>query len=152
MGLPATPTDLNPHPSPELTPPRLLPRSPSREQSFHFDGIDAPPTPSLLRGFSAPVKLALERSDAELAFLAANDLDEFNRWDASQTLASRVLLAAAATLQKGGTPELPSSFVDAFRATLQASSLDMSLKAEALAPSVERGSCPPPRTPPRPLI
>ena len=50
------------------------------EQSFHFDGIDAPPTPSLLRGFSAPVKLALERSDAELAFLAANDLDEFNRW------------------------------------------------------------------------
>ena len=102
------------------------------EQSFHFDGIDAPPTPSLLRGFSAPVKLALERSDAELAFLAANDLDEFNRWDASQTLASRVLLAAAATLQKGGTPELPSSFVDAFRATLQASSLDMSLKAEAL--------------------
>ena len=111
-------------------PPPPLPLD--REQSFHFDGIDAPPTPSLLRGFSAPVKLALERSDAELAFLAANDLDEFNRWDASQTLASRVLLAAAATLQKGGTPELPSSFVDAFRATLQASSLDMSLKAEAL--------------------
>ena len=99
------------------------------------------------------MKLALERSDAELAFLAANDLDEFNRWDASQTLASRVLLAAAATLQKGGTPELPSSFVDAFRATLQASSLDMSLKAEALTgrhPIVERGAAPPLRAPPRP--
>ena len=42
--------------------PRASSHAPPREQSFHFDGIDAPPTPSLLRGFSAPVKLALERS------------------------------------------------------------------------------------------
>ena len=46
----------------------------------------------MLRGFSAPVKLEVERSDEQLAFLAANDDDPFNRWDASQRLASRVLL------------------------------------------------------------
>ena len=85
----------------------------------------------MLRGFSAPCKLQLERSDAELAFLAANDDDPFNKWDASQRLASRVLLDLTSQLQAdaGATLALPEAFVSAFKATLTATGLDPALQA-----------------------
>ncbi len=57
------------------------------ERSFTFTGLGEPPVPSLLRGFSAPVRLELERDPIELAFLFAHDEDPFCRWDAGQTLA-----------------------------------------------------------------
>ncbi len=53
-------------------------------QQFRFVGVDAPPVPSLLRGFSAPVRLDFPYTDRELAFLAAHDADPVNRWDAAQ--------------------------------------------------------------------
>ena len=55
-----------------------------------FVGLAQPPTPSLLRGFSAPVKVEIDRSTEQLAFLFAHDPDPFNRWDAGQTLAIQV--------------------------------------------------------------
>merc|ERR1719478_1781047 len=48
------------------------------EQTFVFDGVPSEPVPSVLRGFSAPCKLQMDRSDETLAFLAANDDDPFN--------------------------------------------------------------------------
>ncbi|MCL6414726.1 aminopeptidase N [Aestuariirhabdus sp. Z084] len=60
-------------------------------QSFSFEGLSAKPVPSLLRGFSAPIKLHYDYSDQQLAFLMANDSDGFNRWDACQQLCVRVL-------------------------------------------------------------
>ena len=63
------------------------------EQRIVFTGIKQAPLPSLLRGFSAPVKLFYDYSQAQLAFLAAHDSDSFNRWDAMQRLASQLLLA-----------------------------------------------------------
>ena len=60
------------------------------EQQFVFDDIAAPPVPSLLRGFSAPVHLQFDYSAEELAFLLAHDDDPFNRWEAGQ----RLMLAA----------------------------------------------------------
>jgi len=69
-------------------------------QSFVFENIAAVPVASLLRGFSAPVHLDFEQSDAELAHLMAHDSDAFNRWEAGQRLATRVLLAGIAA---GGT-------------------------------------------------
>jgi len=104
-------------------------------QAFVFEDVAAEPVPSLLRGFSAPVKLEVERSDEQLAFLAANDDDPFNRWDASQRLASRVLLDLAAQLQKDAAAELtlPDGFVAAFRSTLTATDLDKSLQAYSLS-------------------
>ncbi len=57
------------------------------ERSFTFTGLAEPPVPSLLRGFSAPVRLEQERDPIELAFLFAHDDDPFCRWDAGQTLA-----------------------------------------------------------------
>lgn len=62
------------------------------EHVFQFINVDAKPIPSLLRNFSAPVKLKVKYSDEDLAFLMRSDTDGFNRWDAAQELASRIVL------------------------------------------------------------
>jgi len=104
-------------------------------QAFVFENVASEPVPSVLRGFSAPVKLEIDRSDEQLAFLAANDDDAFNKWDASQRLASRVLLELASKLQADAAAELrlPDGFVAAFRTTLTATDLDNSLQAYSLS-------------------
>ncbi len=61
-------------------------------QSFVFEGIDAAPTPSLLRDFSAPVIVDYPYTEDDLAFLLAHDSDPFNRWEAGQRLATRTML------------------------------------------------------------
>jgi aminopeptidase N len=60
-----------------------------REQSFSFEGITARPVPSILRNFSAPVKLVTDLSDDDLRLLQIYDTDGFNKWEAGQTLALR---------------------------------------------------------------
>ena len=60
-------------------------------QTLVFENIQQPPVPSLLRGFSAPIKLNYDYSSAELAHLMAHDSDGFNRWDAGQKLSLLVL-------------------------------------------------------------
>ena len=60
-------------------------------QTLVFENIPEPPVPSLLRGFSAPIKLHYAYSSDQLAHLMANDSDGFNRWDAGQTLCFSVL-------------------------------------------------------------
>jgi len=64
------------------------------QQTFVLQDVPSPPVVSLLRGFSAPVKLTLPRSHDELAFLMRYDSDAFNRWDAGQQLAMALMLAA----------------------------------------------------------
>ncbi|QKV18607.1 aminopeptidase N [Oricola thermophila] len=61
-----------------------------------FEGINERPVASLLRGFSAPVTLFPEAEDADLAFLARNDPDEYGRWQALSTLVTRQMKQAAA--------------------------------------------------------
>lgn len=62
------------------------------EHVFQFVNVEEKPIPSLLRNFSAPVKLKVKYSDADLAFLMQSDTDGFNRWDAAQELANRIVL------------------------------------------------------------
>ena len=62
-----------------------------REERFVFENVPRAPVASLLRGFSAPVRLVHDVDDATLAFLMARDTDPFNRWEAGQRLASRVV-------------------------------------------------------------
>ena len=62
-----------------------------KKQSVAFKNISSKPTPALLRGFSAPIKLNYQYSNEELALLAARDTDGFVRWDACQQLAFRAL-------------------------------------------------------------
>ncbi|QSA96205.1 aminopeptidase N [Methylococcus sp. EFPC2] len=74
------------------------------QQRFRFVGLPEKPVISALRGFSAPVRLHLHHSYEELAFLLAHDSDPFNRWDAGQTLASRIVLNLVEQLIEGEQP------------------------------------------------
>ncbi|MGE5261399.1 MAG: aminopeptidase N [Actinomycetota bacterium] len=67
----------------------------SREQIFEFHDIPSPPTPSLLRGFSAPVRLTISLDPDQIEFLMMHDKDPFNRWQAAQTYATNLMTAAA---------------------------------------------------------
>jgi aminopeptidase N len=99
---------------------------------FVFTGVEAPPVPSLLRGFSAPVRLRAERSRAELGFLASHDSDPFNRWDAGQTLAQDVLLELAADWSNARALSLDPLLEQAVRRLLEDEEMDGSLKSLAL--------------------
>lgn len=74
-----------------------------QEQVFTFDNIGAKPVPSILRNFSAPVKLTTDLSDDDLKFLMVHDTDGFNRWEAGQTYALRTMnrLIDTAELDEG---------------------------------------------------
>ncbi|MCC6208214.1 MAG: aminopeptidase N, partial [Gammaproteobacteria bacterium] len=103
------------------------------EQDYVFEDIDTAPVPSLLRGFSAPVVLDFPYSDDELARLLAHDSDPFNRWEAGQRLASRLILAATAVLSSGGTPVWPEVLAHAAARVLAQADADPAFAAEALA-------------------
>jgi len=81
---------LNPN-GDEVVPTTVLELNQPR-QSFTFTGLAARPTPSILRGFSAPVVLNRASSPAERAFLLAHDTDPFNKWEAGRALAKEVLV------------------------------------------------------------
>ena len=66
-----------------------------REQVFEFRDIPSPPTPSLLRSFSAPVRLTINLEPEKIEFLMMHDSDPFNRWQAAQTYAITLLTKAA---------------------------------------------------------
>src|SRR5437763_1261574 len=78
-------------------------------QSFRFMDIPVVPVPSLLRGFSAPVKLVHHYRDEELVFLASHDSDPVNRWDAAQRLFADALLSLARDYRDGRPLAMPSS-------------------------------------------
>ena len=102
------------------------------EQTFVFTNVPAPPVPSLLRGFSAPVKLVQPLSDDQLRFLMKHDSDAFNRWEAGQTIALRTALRLVADKQAGRPLKLDRDFVGGFKSILTDATLDDALKAKAL--------------------
>jgi aminopeptidase N len=99
------------------------------EQSFVFLDVAEPPVPSLLRGFSAPVKLDDGLDEGARLVLMAHDTDAFNRFEACQRLMLDRLLAA---VQAGGEPDLDDALAEALRALLRAPGLDPAFKALAL--------------------
>ena len=108
------------------------------EQSVSFNNIAERPVPSLLRGFSAPVKLNFSYSKEQLIFLAANDSDSFNRWEASQNLALTLIHQLIKVYQKGGELALDQSFMDACEDILLDRQQDKALLAAALTLPSER--------------
>src|SRR5271166_2688284 len=70
--------------------------------TFVFADVGEAPVLSLNRGFSAPIKLVARLSVDELRFLAAHDGDPFNRWQACQSLATRLLVDRVSALRAGG--------------------------------------------------
>ena len=106
-----------------------------RDAEHHFEFLDIaePPVPSLLRGFSAPVKLRAALSDTALAFQLAHDSDPFNRWEAGQTLATRLMLRLIGDYRAGRPLRLEQSFIEAVARLLEGSGDDPAFAAKALA-------------------
>merc|ERR1719353_1680562 len=107
------------------------------EKTFPFSGLASEPVPSLLRDFSAPVKLEYLYSSDDLAFLAAYDTDPFNRWEATQRLSSEAVKLRYAA-DPASSCELPAGYADAFRRILtDTETTDLSLLAYALTLPLE---------------
>jgi aminopeptidase N len=108
-----------------------------QEQQFVFEGLESEPIPSLLRGFSAPVRLQYDYSRAELLFLMVNDSDGFNRWNASQLLTIGLIDELQSDLAAGIDLALPQSLVDAYAgvldSTLSDPSVDKAMVAQLLS-------------------
>ncbi|MCO6059426.1 aminopeptidase N [Pseudomonas sp. MOB-449] len=103
------------------------------EQTFTFIDIAERPLPSLLRGFSAPVKLSFPYSRDQLMFLMQHDSDGFNRWDAGQQLSVQVLQELIGQHQRGEQLVLDPRLITAFRTLLEDESLDQAMVAEMLS-------------------
>ena len=88
------------------------------ETTIRFTGLSDKPVLSLLRGFSAPVKLRAEITDGELATLLAFDPDPVARWMAGRKLSARVLERAIEAHDLGREPERPELLVSAWRRIL----------------------------------
>lgn len=103
------------------------------EQTFTFVDIAEQPLPSLLRGFSAPVKLSFPYNRDQLMFLMQHDSDGFNRWDAGQQLAVQVLQELIAQHQQGQALVMDERLVTALGTVLADDSLDQAMVAEMLS-------------------
>ncbi|WP_447045102.1 aminopeptidase N [Vreelandella sp. H-I2] len=102
------------------------------EQTFVFTDVAEAPVPSLLREFSAPVKLHYPYSREDLAFLLTHDSDGFNRWDAGQRLALLALDDLIAAHRNGVEKVMDSRVIDAFRVLLSGPVNDKAVLAEML--------------------
>ena len=102
-------------------------------QTFTFLGVATEPTPSILRGLSAPVHLKFDYSDAQLAFLMAHDSDPFARYDAAQTLLMRCLNEGIRDAQAGTPLSLPDRVLQAFKVVLDRYTDNPALAAELLS-------------------
>jgi aminopeptidase N len=96
------------------------------EQTFVLTGLDEEPVVSVLRGFSAPIKLAMNRPLDELAFLLSHDPDTFNRWDAGQQLAVQVMSGLIVDYQDGEELIVNPLLIDAYKKVLEQSWDDLS--------------------------
>ena len=99
------------------------------DESITFVNVAEEPVPSILRGFSAPVLLDFDYSDAQLLTLLAFDPDPFNRWEAGQRLALRsaIQLIAGDALLTGAKP-LNDAYIEAMRSVLRHPALDAAFK------------------------
>jgi aminopeptidase N len=88
------------------------------EQQFDLTNVTEKPVISLLRGFSAPVKLNFDYSRDELQFLMQHDSDGFNRWEAGQRLALGVIQNVVAQIQQGLPIEVDPRLVSAVEGLL----------------------------------
>ncbi len=103
-----------------------------RSQTFRFIDVPSRPVLSILRGFTAPLNLTINQSDADLAFLMHHDSDLYNRWQAGQNYALRVLAAAVKEIKAGGRPAKPVKLIEALRGCLANDAVEPALKAQML--------------------
>ncbi len=109
-----------------------------RVQEFQFVEVRKKPLPSLLRGFSAPVILDFDYSDDDLAFMLTHESDPFNRWEAGQRLAKRVIESFDQQTTAPAGVNRNQLLINAFEKVLTDSGMDRAFKAEVLTlPEIE---------------
>ncbi|HCM0845972.1 TPA: aminopeptidase N [Vibrio parahaemolyticus] len=107
------------------------------KQTFVFENVVEQPVPSLLREFSAPVKLEYDYSDAELIFLMKHATNDFARWDASQMLLAKYIRQNVTNIQTGSEVQLSEDLIDAFRGVLLDENLEPAFIAQVFSlPSI----------------
>ncbi|MCX8799524.1 aminopeptidase N [Vibrio parahaemolyticus] len=107
------------------------------KQTFVFENVADQPVPSLLREFSAPVKLEYDYSDAELIFLMKHATNDFARWDASQMLLAKYIRQNVTNVQTGSEVQLSEDLIDAFRGVLLDENLEPAFIAQVFSlPSI----------------
>ncbi|MGL4440624.1 MAG: aminopeptidase N [Bosea sp. (in: a-proteobacteria)] len=94
----------------------LLLDKPAATVTFH--DVNEAPALSLLRGFSAPIRLEAQLGTPELLTLARLDSDPFNRWQALRTVMTHELVAAVASFRQGKQPSFDPALVAAIGAAL----------------------------------
>jgi len=103
------------------------------EQVIEFDNIEENTEVSVLRNYSAPVKLNYALNNKQLAFLVANDSDEFNRWNCAQQLGLNIMLALVDDYQQGKKLILDTFFISTLKKVLIDESLDKALAARIIS-------------------
>lgn len=100
--------------------------------TIHFEGLTEEPIISLLRDFSAPIKLHQTQSEDELLALLEFETDGYAKWNAAQTLA----LAIHSTWMQSDpkTWKIPSKLIQAYHHVLENEKLDQALRADLLTP------------------
>jgi len=102
------------------------------ETTVRFTGLDQKPIVSLLRGFSAPVKVEAQADDRELAVLLAFDPDPVARWMAGRKLSARVLDRGIEAHADGDDAQSPDLLVSAWRKIVENAKDDPALAAALL--------------------
>jgi aminopeptidase N len=102
-------------------------------ETFVFTGIENRPVASLNRGFAAPIKVAANLSAADLRFLAAHDVDPFNRWQAVQTLATTLLTDKVRALRAGNPTRQDDGLIAALVAVLEDHAVEPAFTAQMLS-------------------
>lgn len=103
-----------------------------KEQKFVFTDVQEEPLPSLLRNFSAPVRLTFPYTEDQLIFLMAHDTDGFNSWDAGQELATNLIMSGVKNYRENTDVKIDDKFIEAFRTNLVNDQLDKLFIAEML--------------------
>ena len=101
-----------------------------KEQTFIFSNIPEKPVLSILRDFSAPVKVVTEISSKNLIFLLEHDSDNFNRWHASRKLVNNMLMKLMTQAQKKKKLTIDKVLIKVFLEVLANEFIDPALKAE----------------------
>ncbi|MBT5073181.1 MAG: aminopeptidase N [Kordiimonadaceae bacterium] len=102
-------------------------------QVFQFENISEKPVPSILRGFSAPVKIRNSFDRADQIFLIGHDSDSFNRWEAAQVISTDIILTLVEDLKTRKTFKLDDDYINAIGKVLNDKTLDKAFIGEMLA-------------------
>jgi len=102
-------------------------------QTFTFDEVPSAPIPSLLGGFSAPVKLTYPYQHSDLILLMTQDEDLFNRWDCAQRIGLEAIYNLMAAYQEDKALVAPADFIEAYKALLHQEITDPHFFAHMLA-------------------